>query len=349
MALSLAVAGATGAVGREILQILEEREIAVRDLRLFASARSAGRRLPFRGVSIPIEVLPESELPAGFFRGLDAVLLSAGGATSRRVVPAIVRDGAIAIDNSSAFRERSDVPLVVPEINGEHLQEHRGIVANPNCTAAILLVALGPLHRAARATRVVVASYQAVSGRGARAMEECLRQTRDVLEGRAPRPELFPRPIAFNVIPQVDEFDADGRTKEEVKVENEVRKILGAPELRVDATCVRVPVLRCHSEAVTVAFERPLTLERARALWASAPGVRVVDAPQRGEYPTPLDAAAGDDVFVGRSRASRVFEGGLSFWCVGDQLRKGAALNAVQILESLFAGATASARPTPVR
>ena len=197
------------------------------------------------------------------------------------------------------------------------------MIANPNCTAAVLLMALAPLHREARAKRVVVATYQAVSGKGARAMEECRKQTKDVLEGRPAVPHVFPRPIAFNLIPQVDDFAPDGRTKEEIKVENETRKILEDPSIRVDATCVRVPVLRCHSEAVNVEFERPITPERARELWRSAPGVVSMDDPAAGVYPTPLDAEGRDEIFAGRCRRSLVFERGLAFWCVGDQLRKG--------------------------
>ncbi len=328
MTLSVGIVGATGAVGRELLQVLEQRRVPVGRLRCFASGRSAGGTAVFRGESVPLETLRD-----GCFRGLDAVILSAGATVSRAAVPQAVREGALAIDNSSAFREAPDVPLVVPEINGHRIADHRGVVANPNCTAAILLMALAPLHRAARVRRVVVASYQAVSGKGARAMDECIAQTRDVLEGRTAKPRVFPRPIAFNVLPHVDEFEKDGRTREEIKVASESRKILECPDLAVDATCVRVPVLRCHSEAVTAEFERPLDAEEARAIWRAAPGLRVVDDPGAGAYPTPLDAQGLDEVLVGRARASAVFPGGLAFWCVGDQLRKGAALNAVQILE----------------
>jgi aspartate-semialdehyde dehydrogenase len=303
--------------------------------------------VPFRGAAVTLQPFPDETPRAGFFRGLDAVLLSAGGPISRRAVPAIVRDGSLAIDNSSAYREDPAVPLVIPEINGQRLVSRSGIVANPNCTTAVLLMALAPLHRAARAKRVIAASYQAVSGKGARAMEECLQQTRDVLTGKKVKPEVFPKEIAFNVIPQVDDFTADGRTKEEVKVESETRKILEDPSIRVEATCVRVPVMRCHSVAAAVEFERPLTPEEARELWKSTPGVRVSDDPARLDYPTPLDANGLDDVFAGRCRRSRVFENGLAFWCVGDQLRKGAALNAVQILEAALAGSLSS--PTSER
>lgn len=333
MTLSLAVVGATGAVGREILRILEQRSTPVGSLRLFASARSAGSRLPFAGREVVLEAIPEGDLAEGFFGSFDAVLLSAGGGVSRRLVPAIRRDGSLAIDNSSAFRADPTVPLVVPELNGARIAEHRGVIANPNCTTAILLMALAPLHRAAGVRRAIVASYQAVSGRGARAMEECQAQTREVLAGRPPRPEVFPRPIAFNVLPHVDDFTPDGRTKEEVKVERESRRILEEPGLRVEATCVRVPVLRCHSEAVSVEFERPLSPDEARELWRRAPGVEVLDDPGAASYPTPLDAEGRDAVLVGRCRRSVAFDHGLAFWCVGDQLRKGAALNAVQILE----------------
>jgi len=339
MSLSLAIVGATGAVGREILRVLEERSVPVARLRLFASEKSAGARVPFRGEEIAVETIRD-----GAFRGLDAVLLSAGATTSRRVVPQIVREGSLAIDNSSAFREDPNVPLVVPEINGRRAAEHRGTIANPNCTAAILLMAIAPLHRAARARRIAVASYQAVSGKGARAMDECVRQTREVLDGKRAVPEVFPRPIAFNVLPLVDELTPDGRTREEIKVENESRRILEDPELRVDATCVRVPVLRCHSEAVSVGFDRPVSLDEARSLWAQAPGVQLVGDPPASGVPTPLDAEGRDPVLIGRLRASAVFDGGLSFFCVGDQLRKGAALNAVQILEAVAPAAAKERR-----
>lgn len=341
MGVSIAVVGATGAVGQEILRVLEQRRTPVDRLRVFASEKSKGGEVLFRGERMPLELLAP-----GSFRGFDAVLLSAGATVSRTAVPQAISEGALAIDNSSAFRDDPEVPLVVPEVNGHRLGEARGIVANPNCTAAILLMPLAPLHRAFGVKRVIVASYQAVSGKGARAMAECESQTRDVLAGRPAVPAVFPKPIAFNVLPHVDVFEADGRTREEIKVERETRKILEHPTLALDATCVRVPVLRCHSEAVTVELERPCSPEEARELWRRSPGVAVVDEPARNGYPTPLDAEGGDDVLVGRARRSTVFERGLSFWCVGDQLRKGAALNAVQILEHAIPRSVAAANST---
>jgi aspartate-semialdehyde dehydrogenase len=232
---------------------------------------------------------------------------------------------------------------VIPEINGRRATEHHGVIANPNCTAAILLMAAAPIHRAAGIRRMIVSSYQAVSGKGARAMAECIAQTRELLSipgldrTKLSKPTVFAKSIAFNVLAHIDDFKADGRTGEEIKVENESRKILEAPELRVEATCVRVPVLRCHSVSATVELARPLSPDEARRLWRESPGVRVQDNPAAGEYPAPVDADGRDEVIVGRCRASRVFDHGLSFWCVGDQLRKGAALNAVQILEQCFA------------
>lgn len=341
--ISVAIVGATGAVGHEFLRILEQRQTAVSSIRLFASPRSAGGKLKFNHTDIPIEAFTDADLERGIFKGCDVVLLSAGATVSRRAVPAAVRDGAIAIDNSSAFREDPAIPLVVPEVNGNCIRENHRIFANPNCTAAILLMALAPIHRAAGVRRVVVSSYQSVSGKGARAMEECIQQTRSLLadpaldRSKLLKPAIFTKQIAFNVIPHIDDFEPDGRTREEIKVERETRKILGEPEMIVDATCVRVPVLRCHSESVNVELERPLTVEQAREIWRGAPGVVLVDDPARLQYPTPVDAEGRDDVQVGRCRASRLFQNGLAFWCVGDQLRKGAALNAVQILEECIA------------
>lgn len=350
--LSVAIVGATGAVGREFLRVMEQRRTPVSRLRLLASPRSAGGKLTFNGESFPIESFTDADLAAGLFVGFDVVLLSAGATVSRRAVPAAIRDGALAIDNSSAFREEPGIPLVIPEINGARLAGNPGIVANPNCTAAIMLMALAPLHRAAKVKRVIVSSYQAVSGKGARAMEECIEQSRALLatgdldRKKLAKPEVFTKQIAFNVIPHIDDFESDGRTKEEGKIERETRKILEEPNLPVDATCVRVPVLRCHSESVNIEFERPLSPAQAREIWKTAPGVLLMDDPLNLQYPTPVDAEGRDEVFVGRCRASRIFDRGLAFWCVGDQLRKGAALNAIQILEAcLLQNKNASGRP----
>lgn len=339
--LRIAIVGASGAVGREFLRVMEQRKTGAGHVALFASARSAGESIPFRGTQLPVKPLDLDAVDrGGVFKEFDVVLLSAGATVSRRAVPAAIRDGALAIDNSSAFREDPSIPLVVPEINGQRIADHKGVVANPNCTAAILLMAVAPIHRAAMVRRIIVTSFQAVSGKGARAMEECITQSRELLTSAAldrtmlKKPAVFTKQIAFNVIPHIDEFEADGRTREEIKVENESRKILEHDTLHVEATCVRVPVLRCHSESVTVELDRPLSPEEARGLWRDAPGVRLMDDPKGGGYPTPVDVEGQDDVFVGRVRRSRVFTNGLAFWCVGDQLRKGAALNAIQILES---------------
>ncbi|MBI3817874.1 MAG: aspartate-semialdehyde dehydrogenase [Planctomycetes bacterium] len=338
--LSIAVVGASGAVGREFLRVMEQRNTPVSRIRLFTSSRSAGGKLVFRGESVALENYTDDDLARGLFKGTDVVLLSAGATVSRRVVPAAVRDGALAIDNSSAYREDPAVPLIVPEVNGHRIADHRGIIANPNCTAAILLMALAPIHRKAGVKRAVVSTYQSVSGKGARAIDECLQQSRELLatEGldraRVSPPSVFTKQIAFNVIPQIDDFESDGRTKEEIKVERESRRILESDSLRIDATCVRVPVLRCHSESVNIELERDLDPREAREIWRGAPGVVVMDEPANFTYPTPVDAEGRDEVLVGRCRRSRLFEKGLAFWCVGDQLRKGAALNAIQILEA---------------
>ncbi len=327
----VAIVGATGAVGQEFLAVLAARAFPVRELRLFASARSAGQRLPFRGEQLPVHPLSERS-----FEGVDVALFSAGAAVSREHSRRAVLAGAVVVDNSSAYRLDPDVPLVVPEVNVEALRGHRGIVANPNCSTILLVLALAPLHRAAGLRSVVVSTYQAASGAGQQAMHELRESLAASLRGEpAPPPRALPQGLAFNVFPHVDVFLADGYTREEDKLLYETRKILGLPTLAVDATCVRVPVERCHSESVAVALERPLTVEQARALLASAPGLEVVDDPAQKRYPMPIAMAGRDDVAVGRLRAGRVLANGLTFWLAGDQLRKGAALNAVQIAERL--------------
>lgn len=326
----VAIVGATGAVGTEMLRVLEQRETPVKQLRLLASPRSAGRSMTFRGEELVVE-----PLDAESFAGIDFALFSAGGSVSREHAGRAVEAGAVVVDNSSAFRLDPAVPLVVPECNPEALAGHRGIIANPNCSTILMVMALWPLHRAAGLRQVVVSTYQAASGAGQRAMEELRESTRARLEGRVHAPRALPHSLAFNLFPQVDVFQPDGYTREEDKMMFETRKILSLPELPVEATCVRVPVERCHSEAVTVALERPLTPDRAREVLAAAPGVQVIDDPGRGAFPQPGDLSGADPVAVGRIRASRVFDPGLAFWVVGDQLRKGAALNAVQIVENL--------------
>ena len=327
---AVAVVGATGAVGETILQILEERKFPVRTLRLFASQRSAGRRLRFQEEEVPVE-----PLTADAFRGIEFALFSAGAARSKEFAPAAARAGAIVIDNSSAFRMDAEVPLVVPEINPEAAFRHKGIIANPNCTAIVMLMPLKPLHDHARVRRVVATSYQAVSGAGAKAIEELRRQVTAWVKGDPLTTEVFPHQIAFNVLPQVGTFLENGYTGEEMKLINETRKILGDERIQVSPTTVRVPVFRAHSVAVNVETERPVSVATARELFAAFPGLKVLDDPSRLEYPTPLTVAGTDDCYVGRIRQDLFRENGLNFWAVGDQLRKGAALNAVQIAELL--------------
>jgi len=322
--------GATGAVGETILRILDERKFPVSRLRLFASERSAGRRLRFQEEEVPVELLA-----ADAFRGIDFALFSAGASRSREFAPAAARAGAVVIDNSSAFRMDPEVPLVVPEINPEAAFRHQGIIANPNCTAIVMLMPLKPLHDHARVKRVVATSYQAVSGAGAKAIEELRRQVTAWVQGEALPVEVFPHQIAFNVLPHVDAFLENGYTREEMKLVHETRKILGDETIQVSPTTVRVPVFRAHSVAVNVETERPVSAATARELFAAFPGLRVLDDPSRLEYPMPLTAAGTDDCYVGRIRQDLSRENALNFWAVGDQLRKGAALNAVQIAELL--------------
>lgn len=330
---AVAIVGASGAVGQEFLAVLAARRFPIRSLKLFGSSRSAGQRLTFGGESIAIE-----PLAPGAFRGVDLALFSAGGTVSRQWGPIAVAEGAVVVDNSSAFRLDPAVPLVVPEVNLQALAGHRGIIANPNCSTILLALALWPLHQAAGLRSVVVSTYQAASGAGQQAMLELRSALAAELAGApVPPPRALPQPLAFNVFPQVDVFQADGYTKEEDKLLLETRKILGLPSLPVDATCVRVPVLRCHSESVAVELERPLDVAAARALLARAPGIELVDDPASQRYPMPVAQAGRDAVAVGRLRAGRVLANGLTFWLAGDQLRKGAALNAVQIAEHLHA------------
>lgn len=328
--LSLAIVGATGAVGRELLTVLEQRDLPLGRLELLASPRSAGRVMRFGGRELTVEPLSDES-----FAGIDFALFAAGAAVSREYAGRAVDRGAVVVDNSSAFRLQPEVPLVVPECNADALAHHRGIVANPNCSTILLVMALAPLHWAAGLRRVVVATYQAASGAGHRAVEELRESTRVVLDGGSHEPDALPHSLALNLFPQVDVFESDGYTREENKMLHETAKILGLPGLAVEATCVRVPVERCHSEAVTVALDRGLSPEEARQLWASAPGVIVADDPENGLYPQPDRMTGRDAVAIGRVRESRVFNPGLAFWLVGDQLRKGAALNAVQIVENL--------------
>jgi len=329
---NIAVAGATGAVGTEMLRTLEKRKFPVRSIRLLASARSVGKRLRFQDEEVPVE-----ELRHDSFDGIDIALFSAGASRSREFAPSAVRAGAVVVDNSSAFRMDPDAPLVVPEINPEDIRTHKGIIANPNCTTIIMLVALYPLHRISRIGRIVVATYQSASGAGARAMEELERQTADVLAGKPARPEVLPHPIAFNLFSHNSDIGPNGYCQEEMKMVNETRKILHDPDIRVCATCVRVPVLRAHAEAIVIEPERKISVEEARRALEQAPGVRVVDDRASNHFPMPIEATGRDEVLVGRIREDLSSDTGLALFVCGDQLLKGAALNAVQIAEHLIA------------
>jgi aspartate-semialdehyde dehydrogenase len=326
----IAIVGATGAVGIELLRVLERRNFPVADLRLLASARSAGKKLEFRGQDFSVAALGSDS-----FAGIDLAFFSAGAGTSKEFAPIAQDAGAIVIDNSSAFRMDAAVPLVIPEINPADIRAHHGIIANPNCTTAVALMALYPLHRAFGLRRVFAASYQAVSGSGARAIEELQRQVEATVRGDQTVTEVYPHQIAFNALPQVDSFLEDGYTREEMKLQNEGRKMMHLPDFRASVTCVRVPVYRAHSVAMSAEFERPVSVASARAVLAKAPGLDLIDEPRSNSYPTPLAAAGKDNCQVGRVRSDCALENGLALWVVGDQLLKGAALNAVQIAELL--------------
>ncbi len=325
---TVAIVGATGAVGVEMINVLERRNFPVGKLKLLASARSAGKTQTFRGETITVE-----ELRADSFEGVDIALFSAGGGISKEFAPHAVKAGAVVVDNSSAFRMNDDVPLVIPEINGADAKNHKGIIANPNCTTAVTLMALNPLHRAFGVKRVIASSYQAVSGTGAQAIEELRNQVDALVAGRPVEKSVYPHQIAFNVLPHVDSFLDNGYTREEMKMENEARRILHHPALKASVTCVRVPVYRAHSVAVNAEFERPVSVEEARDVLSKAPGLRLNDDPGSNSYPLPLHVAGQDDCEVGRIRVDCALDNGLAFWVVGDQLLKGAALNAVQIAE----------------
>ncbi len=328
----VAVAGATGAVGREMLAVLEQRAFPAERVIALASSRSAGSTVPFGGGELVVEELTDRS-----FDGVDIALFSAGASVSKRFREAVVGAGCVMIDNSSAFRMDDDVPLVVPEVNGADVLSHAGVIANPNCSTIQMVVVLAPLHGAARIKRVVASTYQAASGAGAAAMRELHEQTDAFLRGEFMAPQEFAHRIAFNCIPQIDVFLDDGSTKEEWKMVVETKKIMHAPEVEVTATCVRVPVLRCHSEALNIEFEAPLSPAEARDVLAVAPGVTVLDDPGESLYPMPANLEGTDDTYVGRIRRDPTVTNGIALWVVADQLRKGAALNAVQIAEELLA------------
>ncbi len=329
---TVAVVGATGAVGNEMIETLQQRKFPVRSLKLLASERSLGVSLTYKGQDVPVEVLKEDS-----FKGIQIGLFSAGGSTSQKFAPIAAQDGCVVIDNTSAFRMEPDIPLVVPEVNAHAIKEYkkRGIIANPNCSTIQMVVALKPLHDAARIKRVVVSTYQAVSGPGKKAIHELETQVRALFSNQDIEKKVYPHQIAFNCLPHIDVFLENGYTKEEMKMVNETKKIMEDESIQVTATTVRVPVFFGHSESVNVEFEKELTPEDARKLLAKAPGVKVVDDPKKNEYPLAIHAAGKDETFVGRIRRDESVKYGLNMWIVADNIRKGAALNAVQIAEIL--------------
>jgi len=328
--LTVAVAGATGAVGEEMLAILEERDFPCDEVRCLASVRSEGKRVEFRGRKLVVNVLT-----ADSFEDVDVALFSAGGARSLEFAPAAVRSGAVVVDNSSAFRMDPETPLVVPEVNPHAISRHKGIIANPNCSTIQMVVALKPLHDVARIRRIVVSTYQSVSGTGKKAMDELARQTVNLLNFKEIERKVYPHQIAFNCLPHIDSFLENGYTKEEMKMVNETAKILD-PAIKVTATTVRIPVVNGHSESVNVEFERPYDLDELRTLLARSPGLVVEDEPARTLYPLAIRASGQDPVYVGRLRRDFSCPNALNFWCVADNLRKGAALNTVQIARELI-------------
>jgi aspartate-semialdehyde dehydrogenase len=333
--MKLAIVGASGAVGHELLAVLEKSSLKFESLDLYASPRSAGTKLMFKGQPLEVQVMPEGAIDA------DVILASAGGSISKSQAPAWVAGGSIVIDNSSAFRYEDSIPLIVPELNGDVLDKmdwsKGGIVANPNCTTAIAVMALDPIHKAYGIKRAIISTYQATSGAGAKGMQELEDQTRNALEGKPVTNSVFAHSIVFNVIPHIDSFQPNGYTKEEMKVAWETRKIMRAPDIRISCTAVRIPTMRTHSEAITLELEKAADPNEARAILAKAPGVEVRDDPAQNLYPMPLTSTGKYDVEVGRIRSSEVFDGGLELFVSGDQLLKGAALNAVQIAEYMQA------------
>ena len=328
---SIAIVGATGAVGQVFLNILEERDFPLKSVRLCASERSVGKKLKLRGEEIEVELATPQLLSE-----VDFAFIAASTAISRELAPLAAENGAIAIDDSSAFRMQDDVPLVVPEVNGGDLDYHSGIVSIPNCTTTPLVMALKPLHEQNAVRRVIAATYQSVTGTGAAAAQELRDQSGDILAGKEASAEVYPHQIAFNVLPHVEPFWDNGYTNEEMKMQNETRKIMHAPDIRVSSTCVRVPVVVSHSEAVNVEFSDAISPGEVREILAGAPGIRVVDEPQSNVYPTPIEADGQDDVFVGRIREDIALDNGIAMWLSCDNLRKGAALNSIQIAEEIL-------------
>lgn len=331
-AYAVAVVGATGLVGNEMLKVLDERKFPVERVLPLASSRSSGGDVSFGGEDLRVKLLTKES-----FDGIDIAIFSAGSDVSREYAPVAAKAGAVVIDNSSAWRMANEVPLVVPEVNSADIGNHQGIIANPNCSTIQMVVALQPLHVQARITRIVVSTYQSVSGTGKEAMDELSNQTRQLFSFAEVKSEVYPYQIAFNCLPHIDEFLPSGYTKEEMKMVNETRKIMGDDSIRVTATTVRVPVFVGHSESVNIETEKKLTANEARAILSTAPGVQVYDDPSRGLYPLAIDATGNDAVYVGRIREDESVSNGLNLWVVADNLRKGAALNAVQIAEHLVA------------
>jgi len=326
----VAVVGATGAVGNEMIATLEQRKFPVEKLRLFASERSEGKTLEFNGKQIPVESLNENS-----FKGIDIALFSAGAERSKTWAPVAAKSGCVVVDNSSQWRMDPEVPLVVPEVNSHDLKWHKGIIANPNCSTIQMVVVLKPIHDAAKIKRVIVTTFQSVSGTGKKAMDELLQQTTDILNFKEVKCNVYPHQIAFNVLPHIDKFLENGYTKEEMKMVNETQKIMGNNSIRLTATTVRVPVFRCHSESLNIETEKKLSPNEVRAALSKAPGIVVFDAPEKNIYPLPVDVAGKDETYVGRIRVDESIENGINMWIVADNLRKGAALNAVQIAEKL--------------
>ncbi len=332
MGVSLAVVGATGAVGREFMKVLEQRNFPIGQVKFLASSRSAGNQITFKGESHTIEELTENS-----FGGIDVALFSAGGSISKKFAPAAVKAGAVVVDNSRAFRMLDDVPLIVPEVNPEDVARHNGIIANPNCSTIIMVVPVFPLYKAKKVKRIVCSTYQAASGAGWKAMEELRQETEDVLAGREPKPDIIPHVYAFNLFSHNSNISDNGYNEEEMKMVHETRKMFHDDDIMITATCVRVPIMRAHSEAINLTFETSITEGEAREILAAAPGVRIVDDREKNYFPMPLDASDQDDVLVGRIRSDISQEGntGIDIFVSGDQLLKGAALNAVQIAELL--------------
>ncbi|MBI3815038.1 MAG: aspartate-semialdehyde dehydrogenase [Nitrospinae bacterium] len=328
---TVVVVGATGAVGNEMVSILEERNFPVGELRLLASEMSEGKFIGFKGKNVKVNRLTKDS-----FKGIDIALFSAGASRSLEFAPEAVKAGAVVVDNSSAFRMEADVPLVVPEVNGHAIKKHKGIIANPNCSTIQMVVALKPIHDAAQIKRIVVSTYQAVSGTGKKAIHELEQQTRDLFSLKELTVSVYPHQIAFNCIPQIDVFLDNGYTKEEMKMVNETRKIMEDDSIRVTATTVRVPVFSSHSESVNIETDKKITAGEVRRLLSKSPGVEVVDDPKNSLYPLAVHSAGRDEVFVGRIREDESIDKGINMWIVSDNLRKGAALNAVQIAEVLI-------------